>query len=368
MATEAAGTLNDEYVGIKVRLLDHNYGLFKERDNVSYLFDNCLYRSVAELYDLKANWVNNLSFVRTNVRSLWANFDTLSQFINTLESCFDIIAITEYWLDPSSDSLFMLNDYNLISVPRSYGRGGGVCIYVLKNIASSVLPARAAPQFSTFEHAEIKIKKGLKDVCIVSVVYRPPNVSVPDFITEFNSFIDYIGQKSKYGKINAVIMGDYNINLLHTHTVEDVACFLDLLYSHGFFPAILKPTRITAHSSTLIDNIFITSPAFLQSGLITCDISDHMHIYVVLPGQPGNLLNNAQTNTSPVKRYLRTFTPEALHNIKQALLTAHWKFLSDYSSVHDDYDKLVHVIITTCNKFAPIKALVSKSKPRNNTP
>jgi hypothetical protein len=165
-----------------------------------------------------------------------------------------------------------------------------------------------------------------------------------------------------------VIMGDFNINLLHTHTVEDVACFLDLLYSNGFFPAILKPTRITAHSSTLIDNIFINSPAFLQSGLITYDISDHMPIYVVLPGHPENLLNNAQTNTSPVKQYQRAFTPEALHNIKQALLTAHWEFLSDYSSVHDDYDKLVHVIITTCNKFARIKALVSKSKPRNNTP
>jgi hypothetical protein len=87
----------------------------------------------------------------------------------------------------------MLNDYNLISVPRSSGRGGGVCIYVLKNIAFSVLSAHAAPHFSTFEHAEIKIEKGLKDVCIVSVVYRPPNVSVPDFITEFNSYIDYIG-------------------------------------------------------------------------------------------------------------------------------------------------------------------------------
>lgn len=32
MATEAAGTLNDEYVGIKVRLFEHNYGLFKEHE------------------------------------------------------------------------------------------------------------------------------------------------------------------------------------------------------------------------------------------------------------------------------------------------------------------------------------------------
>jgi hypothetical protein len=78
MAIEAAGTPNDEYVGIKVKLFEHNYGLFKAHDDVSYLFDNCLYRSVAELYDLKAIWVNNLSFVHMNVRSLWANFDTLS--------------------------------------------------------------------------------------------------------------------------------------------------------------------------------------------------------------------------------------------------------------------------------------------------
>ena len=43
-------------------------------------------------------------------------------------------------------------------------------------------------------------------------------------------------------------MGDYNIE--HSPTQD----FADSLYSHITYPLINNPTRITAHSATLIDN------------------------------------------------------------------------------------------------------------------
>ena len=49
-----------------------------------------------------------------------------------------------------------------------------------------------------------------------------------------------------------------------------------------FFPLIMRPTRITCHSATLIDNIFVNQ--FFdrsRSGLFFTDISDHLPIFSI---------------------------------------------------------------------------------------
>ena len=53
--------------------------------------------------------------------------------------------------------------------------------------------------------------------------------------------------------------------------------FLDSLASNSFIPLILQPTRITSHSTTLIDNIFsnVIDPDII-SGNLTATISDHL--------------------------------------------------------------------------------------------
>ena len=50
--------------------------------------------------------------------------------------------------------------------------------------------------------------------------------------------------------------------------------------TYGLVPLITKPTRITAHSATLIDNIFTNNTNVLsKNGLIISDLSDHFPIY-----------------------------------------------------------------------------------------
>ena len=55
--------------------------------------------------------------------------------------------------------------------------------------------------------------------------------------------------------------------------------FVENLFSHMYLPLISMPTRITAHSATLIDNIFtnhLTQNLF--SGIIINDLSDHLPV------------------------------------------------------------------------------------------
>ena len=50
-----------------------------------------------------------------------------------------------------------------------------------------------------------------------------------------------------------------------------------------FFPLITRPTRITSHKASLIDNIFTNEPLNQSlSGLFLNDISDHLPIFAVI--------------------------------------------------------------------------------------
>ena len=75
-------------------------------------------------------------------------------------------------------------------------------------------------------------------------------------------------------------MGDFNMNLInfqHHHTTGE---FLDGLHSNMFFPMITRPSQITSHTATFLDNIFMnTFFDHSRSGLFITDISDHLPVF-----------------------------------------------------------------------------------------
>ena len=77
-------------------------------------------------------------------------------------------------------------------------------------------------------------------------------------------------------------MGGFTLNLMNYQSHNLTGEFLDMMYSNACFPLITRPTRITSHSATLIDNIFQNSvESNLPSGLLFTDISDHLPSFVI---------------------------------------------------------------------------------------
>ena len=70
-----------------------------------------------------------------------------------------------------------------------------------------------------------------------------------------NYISPFLQQISKENK-RLVLMSDFNINLLNFNDVDSVKNFVDILESSFLLPSISLATRVTATSSTLIDNIF----------------------------------------------------------------------------------------------------------------
>ena len=115
----------------------------------------------------------------------------------------------------------------------------------------------------------IKCSIGCKSL-IVGVIYRPPNGDVTEFFTELNNIMSRLEQVHCDIKI---VCGDFNFDLLKS-TEGDINClnFMNLMYSSSLLPLITKPTRVTDGGFSLIDNIFVTNPSFVDSGIIPTDI------------------------------------------------------------------------------------------------
>ena len=75
------------------------------------------------------------------------------------------------------------------------------------------------------------------------------------------------------------IIGDFNIDLLKADTERPINDYLDFIYSYSITPTVYKPTRITATSATIIDNILTNNEVIIQSSIIVTDISDHFQLF-----------------------------------------------------------------------------------------
>ena len=78
-------------------------------------------------------------------------------------------------------------------------------------------------------------------------------------------------------------MGDININLLNFESCSITEYFINTLSSYYILPQILQPTRITKHTATLIDNIFLCSIDHITiSGNLIYDITDHLPNFLII--------------------------------------------------------------------------------------
>ena len=125
----------------------------------------------------------------------------------------------------------------------------------------------------------VEIESDLDSNMICGVVYRHPSSNLETFL---NNFYSVIGKISQEGKL-CLISGEFNINLLNYDKHPLTEDFINTLGSFFLEPHILKPTRITSHSSTLIDNIFFNSIEYQTiSGNLLHDLTDRLPNFLII--------------------------------------------------------------------------------------
>ena len=105
---------------------------------------------------------------------------------------------------------------------------------------------------------------------LIGVIHRA-HTAIDSFITD----VEPISRIASNEKKEFYIMGDYNIDLLKDDSDRPTHDYLDFIHSYCMIPSILKPTRITETSVTIIDNILTNCDDEITTAILVTDITDH---------------------------------------------------------------------------------------------
>lgn len=296
---------------------------------------------------------NSFSALHLNIRSLAANYDSLCQLLNDLNYPFSIIGLSETRIKHDWEPIFntSLNDYKFLSQP-TLSNAGGVGFFIKENIPF-VKRSDLCLSEVEYESLWVEIEMPHQHNIICGLLYRHPNSKL-DKLTEFlYKTIDKINKEKKY----CILMGDFNIDLLKYDSHTDTEDFINTLGSFSFQPHILKPTRITNHSATLIDNIYFNSLEHQAvSGSILSDISDHLPIFLII-----NRLKVTMNKLPIYKRDYSKFDKEALISDLDAI---NWHEVlssnNDIIDVNTLFQSFYSKVNNCINRHAPIRKLSRK--------
>ena len=151
--------------------------------------------------------------------------------------------------------------------------GGGVACYIKQGLQYK---RRLDLENETLECMWIELKHAGHAAYLIGVFYRKPSSSVNIF-SELEAQLESVCSISN----KVIIMGDFNCNML---TQNHLSIKLEELSTLCQLSQVIDcPTRITPHSSTLIDLVFVSnSLGELLSGVHPVGLSDHSLVYVIL--------------------------------------------------------------------------------------
>ena len=244
---------------------------------IDHFYDiNCSYLHPNELNDDHIGCqYSELSIFQGNVRSLNANFDSVSDISNNCQSLPDVLAITESKLKRGDDEPPIDGyDFKRSDTTTAFG---GVGVYLSKDLDYSVRNDLALG-VNHCEDIWINIvmdqcgkKTGPKNF-VIGLIYIHPNHKYDFFCNKLCNTLDILNKS----KTDYVRVGDINVDIMKFNLASNITDYVNSLYSVGCNVCINKPTRVTSDSATCIDHIYSNlHQDRICSNILMSDVSDH---------------------------------------------------------------------------------------------
>ena len=198
-----------------------------------------------------------MPLLHLNISPLSFHIDEFKNLLSELNSSFKIIGITETGLTTKKDPINNIDipNNNIEHTPPESDKGGAF-LYISKEINCKTRNDLKIYKEKLLESKFIEALSGSNKNTIVGCIYKHPGLTTWDFNFNFlQSLIDKLHIENK----NIVLLGDFNVDLLHYESNNPTSEFLDLMFSASLTPQVTIPTCLTVHSKTLIDNIFTNS-------------------------------------------------------------------------------------------------------------
>ena len=189
------------------------------------------------------------------------------------------------------------------------------------------------------------------------MVNRPPNGDIDLFNTYMSELLSKIKSERKY----VSCLGDYNISLLNYDTHGPTQEFAYLMYSHSLFPCITKPTRVTAKSASLIDNIFVIAIWMMIMDLLvfyTQTYQTTFHFFILIAHVPRKQLVHISKNV--------VFSQQNIEQFSSNLRNRNWSDLLSYNDpnfAYNVFSNSITELFDTCFLLRTVKRGYKTRKP-----
>ena len=213
-----------------------------------------------------------------NIRSAKKNFNEFQSTMHIMKVEFQVIVLTETWLDTIND-WNELPGYTAYHSIRSDRGGGGVTVLISSAIQSELVNELSFVN-DLFEYCSVKFSINNKTYLVMGV-YRAPASS--SSCSLFNSLFSQVLETPIVAKCNTIFVGDLNIDICETPYPAITQDYINELRAAHFLPLITIPTRVTSHSATAIDHIWLNFTVPYTSGAIISSITDHYPIFAAIP-------------------------------------------------------------------------------------
>lgn len=258
----------------------------------------------------------------------------------------DVICFTEHWLFQNEISFYKIDGYNISSYYcREDSIHGGLLTLVKDKL--TVKDLIWTKNYCVEKHAEFSAIEVKGCNLIIVLLYRPPTGDMCIFLNNLTSILVFI---FSFGK-NIVVLGDFNVNFLKEN--QQTKDLLNLFNTFGLKQTIFEATRVTATTSSCIDNIFVNIPNF-NSIVIKEHISDH-YAQLLSIRQEVNLSTHLPT-------FYRSITTTNLNILSSYLHNESWRSVYDIKDPDLAFDNFLDTLNYYCDIALPLK----KSRPNKN--
>ena len=228
-----------------------------------------------------AKYHKGLTVGSMNVRSLLNVIDMIRPTFQN--SNFHILGFSETWLNQNIDSSSLLldnyilhrQDRNFMNTNQEVKKGGGICLYVDKNIKTKTLHLQNLNRSSAIIECQwLELCFEHQRNIIIGNLYRPLSGDVDLFLEYIEQCIETLDMGNK----DLIICGDVNIDMLDKSNISTTK-LVEFLGQSGLTNHIKAPTRYSSTKNSCIDHIYSNSSIILDSGVL--DINDHELVYIV---------------------------------------------------------------------------------------
>ena len=308
--------------------------------SINNIYISCIIQALLLAGDIETNpgpyCERDLSVSHINAQSIVHKLDLIAVELGD----FDIITVSETWLDQSiSSSTITIPGYQEPIRHDRNRHGGGVAMYFKNSVPFTERTDLVLPNVeATWAEINLNNKKVL-----LGCFYIHPRFQ------EWN-LVELCIEQALQSCQNLIIIGDFNENLLDPRKCKNIHSILN---TYNLNQLIDKPTRVTPYSSSLID-LILTSDSLncIDKGVIEPFCSDHCAVYFTT--------NFVKTTIPSYKRKIWLYDRGDYQVYRDKLENADWDF--DNLSIDEKINKVNSNIFEAAEFAIPNKEVTIRPK------